>query len=109
MGCNNIPAQDCDYAADKWENFLDKTFTLNEYEGNNKVIDLSEAIKRNVKPGMTLYLGERANALICELIRQFRGSQPDFTMVMLFVMERTIIICKFFTFSNCKIIISSFS
>lgn len=21
MGCNNIPAQDCDYAADKWENF----------------------------------------------------------------------------------------
>ena len=76
--------------SDKWENFLDKTFTLKEHEGKNKVIDLSEAIKRNVKPGMTLYLGERANALICGLIRQFRGSQPDFTMVMLFVMEQAL-------------------
>jgi len=74
----------------KWDDFLDKTFTLKEYEGENKVINLSEAIKRNVKPGMTLYLGEIANALISELIRQFHGSQPNFTMVMLFVMEQAL-------------------
>ena len=72
----------------KWDDFLDKTFTLKEYEGKNKVLDLSEAITRNVKPGMKLYLGERANALICELIRQFYDSQPDFTMIMVFVMEQ---------------------
>ena len=52
----------------KWDDFLDKTFTLKEYEGKNKVVDLSEAIRRNVRPGMNLYLGERSNALICELI-----------------------------------------
>jgi acyl CoA:acetate/3-ketoacid CoA transferase alpha subunit/acyl CoA:acetate/3-ketoacid CoA transferase beta subunit len=74
----------------KWDDFLDKTFTLKEYEGKNKVLDLSEAIKRNVKPGMNLYLGERSNALICELIRQFHGSHPDFTIVMLFVMEQAL-------------------
>ena len=74
----------------KWDDFLDKTFTLKEYEGKNKVVDLSEAIRRNVRPGMNLYLGERSNALICELIRQFHGTHPDFTIVMLFVMEQAL-------------------
>lgn len=73
-----------------WDNFLDKTFTLKEYEGKNKVLDLREAIKRYVKPGMTLYLGEKANALMCEIIRQFYGSQPHFTMITLFVMEQAL-------------------
>lgn len=72
----------------KWERFFDETFALREHEGKSKVIELSEAIKRNVKPGMTLYLADRANALICELIRQYHGRRPDFTMVMLTVMEQ---------------------
>jgi acyl CoA:acetate/3-ketoacid CoA transferase alpha subunit/acyl CoA:acetate/3-ketoacid CoA transferase beta subunit len=74
----------------KWSDFLDKTFTMKEYEGKNKVLDLSEAIKRHVKPGMTLYLGERSNALLCELIRRFYGSQAKFTIVMLFVIEQAL-------------------
>jgi len=76
--------------SNKWDKFFDKTFKPKEYEGKNKVLNLSEAIKRYVKPGMILYLGERSNALICELIRQFHGSKPNFTMTMLFVMEQAL-------------------
>ncbi|MFH0913669.1 MAG: CoA-transferase [Chloroflexota bacterium] len=59
-------------------------------EGRSKVQELSQAVHRNVKPGMTVHLGGRANAAACELIRQFWGSRPDFTVVAVFAVDRYI-------------------
>ena len=76
--------------AKKWNIFLEDTFSLKENEGKNKILELNEAIKRYVEPGMALYLGEGANALIRELIRQFLGSYPEFTIITPFVMEQAL-------------------
>ncbi|MDY7019415.1 MAG: CoA-transferase, partial [Chloroflexota bacterium] len=65
----------------KFGDFRDNIFRLEENEGSSKVLDLGEAIKRYVKPGMMLHIGDRASALARELIRQFYGSKPEFTLV----------------------------
>jgi len=48
----------------------------------NKVVSLAQAIKDNIRPGMTLHLGLQAGAAACELARQFWGQKPDFTLIM---------------------------
>jgi acyl CoA:acetate/3-ketoacid CoA transferase alpha subunit/acyl CoA:acetate/3-ketoacid CoA transferase beta subunit len=51
---------------------------------NSKVVSLREAIERFVKPGTTLHMAGGIggpSAAICEVIRQFRGKHPDFTIV----------------------------
>ena len=59
---------------------IESTFRLRENEGQSKVIPLAEAIRRQVKPGMTLHMAPEAGASICEIIRQFWGSRPNFTL-----------------------------
>ena len=52
-------------------------------EGPDKVTTLEEAVRRLVKPGMTLHLGTahaRANVHVRELIRQWWGKKPGFTI-----------------------------
>ena len=68
--------------------FRDDIFALKEYEGKNKVLGLEEAIKRYVKPNMKLHISDRANALVSELIRQFYGTKPDFTLITILVTEQ---------------------
>jgi acyl CoA:acetate/3-ketoacid CoA transferase alpha subunit len=63
-------------------NILKKTFTISENEGENKVVPLKEAVKNNIEPGMSLHIAIEANAAINEIIRQFYGKQPGFTLVM---------------------------
>jgi acyl CoA:acetate/3-ketoacid CoA transferase alpha subunit/acyl CoA:acetate/3-ketoacid CoA transferase beta subunit len=49
-----------------------------------KVLDLKEAVKRYVKPGMKLHLAAGIggpSAAICEIIRQFWGKNPEFTII----------------------------
>lgn len=71
------------------KNKISQTFSniasieLSDNEGENKVIDLGDAIKRHVKPGMLLYIREGAYAAIRETIRQFWGTQPKFTLAMI--------------------------
>lgn len=51
---------------------------------NTKVIPLHEAIERFLRPGMTVHIAGGIggpSAAICETIRQFRGTRPDFTIV----------------------------
>ncbi|MDO8785513.1 MAG: CoA-transferase [Syntrophales bacterium] len=64
---------------------LEKNFQIKEYEGTDKVCDLGEAIRENVKPGMTIHTcqtGARwCTAAIYELARQFWGKTPAFTVV----------------------------
>ena len=49
-----------------------------------KVLDLKEAVNRFVKPGMRLHLAAGIggpSAAICEIIRQFWGKNPEFTLI----------------------------
>jgi acyl CoA:acetate/3-ketoacid CoA transferase alpha subunit/acyl CoA:acetate/3-ketoacid CoA transferase beta subunit len=49
-----------------------------------KVLSLKEAVKRYVKPGMKLSLAGGIggpSAAICEIIRQFRGKNPQLTVI----------------------------
>jgi len=59
------------------------TINLRRDEGEDKVLPLDEAIKRHVNPGMVLYIREGGYAAIREIIRQFWGTKPDFTLVMI--------------------------
>jgi len=75
---------------DKPDNLLEKVFDLPKQEMNSKIMQLNEAIRRTLKPGMILYLGERTNSVISELIRQFYGTKPDFTIIMHYVTEQAL-------------------
>jgi acyl CoA:acetate/3-ketoacid CoA transferase alpha subunit/acyl CoA:acetate/3-ketoacid CoA transferase beta subunit len=50
----------------------------------SKLLSLKEAIRRYVRPGMKLHLAGGIggpSATICELIRQYRGTNPGFTLI----------------------------
>lgn len=72
----------------KFGDFRDDIFKMKEYEGKSKVLDLREAVKRYVKPNMKLHISDRASALVSELIRQFYGTKPDFTLIAILVTEQ---------------------
>ena len=64
------------------DGFVQQQFEIKENEGRDKVVSLNEAIQRNVKPGMKLHIAVEANAAINEIIRQFYGKKPGFTLIM---------------------------
>jgi len=52
-------------------------------EGPDKVTTAAEAVRRHVQPGATVYLGAahgRSNPLLRELVRQWWGRSPGFTL-----------------------------
>jgi acyl CoA:acetate/3-ketoacid CoA transferase alpha subunit/acyl CoA:acetate/3-ketoacid CoA transferase beta subunit len=52
--------------------------------GTTKLININEAIRRYIQPGMIIHLAAGIggpSAAICELIRQFRGKNPAFTII----------------------------
>lgn len=56
-------------------------------QGSDKVLPLKEAIRQNVRPGMALHFTfthNRPAAAMAELLRQFRGKDPRFTLIHLF-------------------------
>jgi acyl CoA:acetate/3-ketoacid CoA transferase alpha subunit/acyl CoA:acetate/3-ketoacid CoA transferase beta subunit len=59
--------------------------TLNSRkEGNGKLLNLDEAVRRYVRPGMKLHLAAGIggpSAAICEIIRQYCGKIPGFTLI----------------------------
>ncbi len=61
---------------------IKRAFRLRKNEGRNKVVSLEEAVKKHVKPGMTIYLDEGANAAARAIIRHFWGTKPQFVLVM---------------------------
>lgn len=49
-----------------------------------KLVELREAVKRFVKPGMKLHIASGiggASAAICEIVRQYHGKDPGFTLI----------------------------
>jgi acyl CoA:acetate/3-ketoacid CoA transferase alpha subunit len=68
----------------RFDNLLETTFRLEEKEGPDKVIDLKEAVRQYVRPKMKLHLSSSyyyPNGIINEIIRQFWGKKPDFTLI----------------------------
>jgi len=61
--------------------FIDSRFQVPVVEGENKLCPLDEAIRRHVKKGMTIHFAGRGGALFYQLIREFWGKKPDFTIV----------------------------
>jgi acyl CoA:acetate/3-ketoacid CoA transferase alpha subunit/acyl CoA:acetate/3-ketoacid CoA transferase beta subunit len=54
-------------------------------EGPDKVVPLAEAVRRFVGPGQTIYVGAahgRPNALVRELVRQWWGKRPEWTVAL---------------------------
>ena len=62
-----------------------RRLTVPLVEGPDKVLPLAEAIRRFIAPGQTIYLGSahgRPNALVRELVRQWWGKQPGWTLAL---------------------------
>jgi acyl CoA:acetate/3-ketoacid CoA transferase alpha subunit/acyl CoA:acetate/3-ketoacid CoA transferase beta subunit len=54
-------------------------------EGPDKVLSLGEAVRRFIAPGQTIYVGAahgRPNALVRELVRQWWGRRPEWTLAL---------------------------
>lgn len=71
----------------EFDDVLESVFRLPAYEGTSKVMPLEEALRRYVKPSMTLHIGRGAGAATCEILRQFYGKNPAFTIVMSMVWD----------------------
>ena len=65
-----------------YNEIVDNVFTLKEHEGQSKVTSLEEAIERNVKPGMSLFISQEAGAAMCQILRQFWGTKPEFKLII---------------------------
>ncbi len=50
-------------------------------EGQDKVCSLEEAIRKHVRSGMSIHFAGRGGALIYQLIREFWGKDPGFTLI----------------------------
>lgn len=58
-------------------------FDVPPQQGASKLMPLAEAIRRHVHPGMALHLcwsDARPNAAVLEIVRQFAGTSPAFTL-----------------------------
>jgi acyl CoA:acetate/3-ketoacid CoA transferase alpha subunit len=60
---------------------IDSRFELPVVEGEDKVCSLQDAIGKHVEAGMSISFGGRGGALFYQLIREFWGRSPDFTVI----------------------------
>ena len=63
------------------KSFLDSKFRLPVVEGEDKVCPLDEAIRTHVKKGMSISFAGRGGALINQLVKEFWGKNPEFTII----------------------------
>jgi acyl CoA:acetate/3-ketoacid CoA transferase alpha subunit/acyl CoA:acetate/3-ketoacid CoA transferase beta subunit len=71
---------------DPFQEILQNVIPLQPTEGRSKVMPLGQAVRMLVEPGMALHLGIACippTAVIYELVRQFRGRDPRFTLFSL--------------------------
>ena len=57
-------------------------FRLREDEGPSKLTTLAEAIRRHIRPGMAIQASGESGASLRELVRQFYGTKPHFTLLI---------------------------
>ena len=63
------------------KNFIESKFQVPVVEGEDKVCSVEEAIRRHVSEGMAISFGGTSGALGYQLIREFWGKRPDFTII----------------------------
>ena len=61
--------------------FIDSKFQVPVVEGEDKLCPLDEAIRRHVKKGMSIHFAGRGGALFYQLVREFWGKDPGFTII----------------------------
>jgi acyl CoA:acetate/3-ketoacid CoA transferase alpha subunit len=61
--------------------FIDSKFQVPVVEGEDKLCPLDEAIRRHIKKGMSIHFAGRGGALFYQLVREFWGKKPDFTII----------------------------
>ena len=75
------------------QGIVEAAFNPSEEAGSGKVLGLSEAIRRHIKPGMNisfLTTHYRPVAALNEIIRQFWGTKPEFTLIGRTIRDETI-------------------
>lgn len=95
--------------AGKFNDLLKNTFTLSRNEGEDKVMDLGEAVRRSIRPGAGIHIAATHNcpgAAILEIARQFHGKKPGFTLIMRGIRDTAVILLHM---GLLKKIITSFS
>ncbi|MDP3936615.1 MAG: CoA-transferase [Deltaproteobacteria bacterium] len=68
----------------RFEKFIDGPLAVRPGGGSDKVMPLAEAVRRFVRPGMMVHIlstTSRPHASMLELVRQFAGRDPGFTLV----------------------------
>jgi acyl CoA:acetate/3-ketoacid CoA transferase alpha subunit len=60
---------------------IDSKFRIPVVEGEDKVCPLDEAIRTHVKKGMSIGFAGRGGALVNQLVREFWGKDPKFTII----------------------------
>ncbi|MBN1656491.1 MAG: hypothetical protein JXA30_22160 [Deltaproteobacteria bacterium] len=61
--------------------FIETTFHVPPIEGEDKRCSIKEAIQQHVKERMAISLSNAASALVSQLVREFQGRKPDFTLI----------------------------
>lgn len=69
----------------RFDDLIDGVLKIKEYEGEDKVVSLGEAIARYIKPGASIHLAathSAPGAALLEIARRFHGTNPGFTLIM---------------------------
>jgi acyl CoA:acetate/3-ketoacid CoA transferase alpha subunit len=61
--------------------FIDSKFQVPVVEGEDKLCSVDEAIRRHVNKGMAIHFAGRGGALFYQLVREFWGKNPGFTII----------------------------
>jgi acyl CoA:acetate/3-ketoacid CoA transferase alpha subunit/acyl CoA:acetate/3-ketoacid CoA transferase beta subunit len=61
--------------------FIDSKFKVPIVEGEDKLCSLDEAMRRHVKKGMSIHFAGRGGCLFYQLVREFWGKDPGFTII----------------------------
>jgi acyl CoA:acetate/3-ketoacid CoA transferase alpha subunit/acyl CoA:acetate/3-ketoacid CoA transferase beta subunit len=61
--------------------FIDSKFQIPIVEGEDKLCSVEEAIRRHIRKGMTIHFAGRGGVLFYQLVREFWGKNPGFTII----------------------------
>ena len=89
--------------------FIDRRLEFSEGKRPGKIMDLSEAVRRFIEPGMTIHAGNGyafPTAAYYEIVRQFWGKNPGFTLIA--VIGGATSVAIFVHGGLCRKIISTF-
>jgi acyl CoA:acetate/3-ketoacid CoA transferase alpha subunit/acyl CoA:acetate/3-ketoacid CoA transferase beta subunit len=67
--------------AEELTSFIDSKFRVPVVEGEDKLCPVDEAIRKNVKKGMSIHFAGRGGVLFYQLVREFWGKNPGFTII----------------------------